>query len=294
MMGHSGISARHLRGLGLAVSFLAAAALACSWLPFGLGGQTDSASRIATLEAELRAAKATGTAAVAQATEAPAPGGPPPSSSGPGSPVDERFDSTTQAFQLGDSVQVSDGALLLGPYKSCANDVANFDQPVDCISVCLTCGDQLSTYHLSTTFRFEDGLSDREFGVVLRFVDHNGDSMIDREDYLLALGFNIYDNRWRLYLHEPNQTEPWKMVGNGEAGFLIATRMNTIDVSATDGGRKMVVQLNGSVITRLTADQPVPGERLVPSWADSGQVGLLVLGRGVQARFDDFVVEPLE
>jgi hypothetical protein len=259
--------------------------LACSGLPFGLGGSSDSASRIATLEAELQAARATATAEGAQlASSTSAPDGQ------TGGAVQEYFDTSTQAFQTGDAVQVSDGALLLGPYKSCATDVANFDQPVDCLSVCLTCGDHLSTYHLSTTFRFEDGLSDREFGLILRFVDQNGDGQIDRPDYLLALGFNIFDNRWRLYLHEPNQVEPWRLVGNGVAGFLIAGRMNTADVSATEDGRKMVVSLNGSVITRLTGDEPVPGERLVSPWADDGQVGLLVLGRGVQARFDDFTL----
>lgn len=275
--------------LAVAFSLLAAAALACSSLPFNLGGsQPDSASRIATLESELRSAKATATAEGAQpptrsqlaaATTAP---------SGSGATVEEHFDTATQAFALGADAQVSDGALLLGPYKSCANDVANFDQPVDCLKACLTCGQDLSTFHLTTSFRLESGLSDREFGVILRFDDQNGDSQIDRADYLLALGFNIYDNQWRLYLHEPNQIDPWHVVGQGLAGFLGTDRMNAVDVNATDGGRKMVISLNDSVITRLTADQPSPGERLVTPWADSGQVGLLVLGRGVQARFDDF------
>lgn len=272
---------RQLR-MGFAMAILAMSAITCS--PFGLfDRQEDAANRVETLEAELQEARGTATSqAAVQAAEG--------ESARETRRVEADFEEDQGPFQLGQTESVSEGGLLLGPYELCANDVANFDRPVNCIVVCQECGANLSEYELRVKFTFEEGLSDREFGVVLRFVDENQDSMIDRPDYLLAVGFNIFQNRWRLYLHEPDRIEPWRTLASGDAGFLLPGRMNEVQVLATEDGQLMEIRLNERFLALVTGETAEPGQRLVQPWASSGSVGLIGLGRGVQARFDDFVL----
>lgn len=270
--------------IGLALAALALLAITCSPLPGGLfPGQGDAAGRVETLEAELQQARGTATSeAVEEADEK--------SEARQTRHIEANFDENSGPFDLGPQVSVEDGGLLIGPYELCANDVGNFDEPVDCITVCQECGADLSEYELNIEFTFENGLTDREFGVVLRFVDENQDGMIDRPDYLLALGFNTFENRWRLYLHEPDRIEPWRVIASNQAGFLRPGRMNQLHVLASEGGQLFEVLLNERFLTRITGDPPEPGERLVQPWASSGSLGLIGLGRGVQARFDNFVL----
>jgi hypothetical protein len=271
----------------VALSVVSLSAMTCS-LPFGLGEQ-DPDTRIATLEAELQGARSEATAqsatapaetvavttkTVAETTDL----------------LEENFEGESTIFQLGEGEVLQDGVLILGPYEECANDVANFDQPVGCMVVCQTCGRDQTDYRLRVNFAFEEGLSDREFGVILRLVDEDSDGLLDREDYLLALGFNIFENRWRIYLHEPDRLEPWRRVASGAAGYLLPGRMNELEVTVTEGGQLMEIMLNERFLDRLTGVKAKPGERPVAPWVDSGAVGLIGLGRGVQARFDDFVL----
>lgn len=214
-------------------------------------------------------------------------------STAPGSAVSDTFDGDVGTFPLGIGMEIKNGVYLLGAFDQCANDVANFDDPVDCNAVCLTCGADLTNYLLSVHFTFEDGLSDRSYGVILRFVDVDGDSLLDFEDYLLALGFNTLENKYTLYVHIPNLMDPWDVVKSGPAGLLRAGRMNQLEVTTTNDGRMMDIFINQNRLVLLTADHPQPGETLVREWAESGAVGLLILGRRVQARYDNFSLEPL-
>jgi hypothetical protein len=263
----------------LALAILGLSTSGCN-LPFG---RQDPASRIAELEAELQAARAEATAEAAGGEageqQAAAP-----------SVLEEPFDGDASIFQLGEGAVIQDGGLLLGPYPECANDVANFDQPVGCLVVCQGCDRNLSDYELRVGFTFEDGLSDREFGVILRLVDEDLDSLLDREDYLLAIGFNVFDNHWRVYLHEPGELDPWREITSGLAGFLQPGRLNELEVTTTNGGQLMVIALNGNPLETLTGGAAEPGQIVVSPWMDSGAVGLIGLGRGVQARFDNFAL----
>jgi hypothetical protein len=272
-----------------ALAALLAASLACGPLPFGAPSAAD---RVGTLEVELQQARGTAAAEAAESDAGSGESGPPVAQESVS--LSDDFEIDTAAFLLGEGAQITDGALLLGPYSECANDVANFDAPVDCLVVCTDCGENLAEFRMSFAFTFEDGLSDREFGAILRLVDENGNRQIDRADYLLALAFNIFDNQWRLYVHAPDEIEPWRQVDSGPGGFLLPGRMNQVVVEGLNGGRIMAVELNGSRILNLTADAPEPGERLVQPWADAGAVGFLGLGRGVTARFDDFVLETID
>ena len=127
--------------------------------------------------------------------------------------------------------------------------------------------------------------------MILRLVDQDVDGLLDREDYLLALGFNIFENRWQVYLHEPDKLEPWRLVSSGQAGFLQVGRMNSLEITVTEGGRLMEIRLNERFLDLLTGGDPEPGQRQVTPWFDEGAVGFIGLGRGVQARFDDFSLE---
>ena len=274
------IDERKILGSTMAALFaLALGAVAC-----GRSSTQDPGARIATLEAELQEARAEATAGAGAAT-APADG------AGQAILLEEDFEGETSGFLLGDGASLRDGGLFLGPYEECANDVAHFDQPVGCMVVCEACGSRLSNYHLRISFAFEDGLSDREFGVILRLVDQDVDGLLDREDYLLALGFNIFENSWNLYLHEPDKLEPWRVVSSGQAGYLQPGRQNVLEVGVTDGGRLMEINLNERFLELLTGGDADPGQRPVSPWLEAGAVGLIGLGRGVQARFDDFSLE---
>lgn len=276
-------------GARLGLASLVAATLACSVIGGLFGTTQEPAERVSTLEAELAQARQTASAAGRDTGASSV--GESPTAEAAGSIVED-FDSGTQAFAGLPGVEIGGGGLLLGPFDRCATDVGNFDQEVDCLAPCQTCGRDLQEYVLKTSFRLEEGLSDREFGVMLRFVDEGIAGQLDSPDYLLALGFDLYHNRWRAYLHRPNEIEPWEQIKSDRAGFLGADRFNQLEVRATEAGRRIDVSLNGARILRLTGDAPQPGETLVEPWQDSGAVGLLGLGRGVQARYDYFELRP--
>ncbi len=288
MFGPSTLRGRRFPWVVLAA--LALASMVCT-LPFsGNGEEADLRATITALEAELEAVQA------ATGAEEGAPAGQQPTrrpAESPGALIEDSFDSDRGTFPIAEGMQISDGAYLLGPFQECANDVGNFDNPVGCNAVCRACGANAANYRLKVQFTFEEGLTDRGYGVILRFLDEDQDAMLDYEDYLLALGFNSLENRFSLYVHVPNQIDPWRVVKSGQAGLLRPGRLNRLDITSTNSGRLMDIFLNHARILTLTADAPLPGETLVSDWADSGAVGFLILGRRVQARFDNFSFEPL-
>src|SRR3990172_1442845 len=85
-----------------ALSTLAVGALACSLLPFGLGGQ-DGGARIATLEAQLQDARAEATAKAESAA--------PDESTEQMTLLEEDFESESSGFLLGEGATLHVGAL---------------------------------------------------------------------------------------------------------------------------------------------------------------------------------------
>jgi hypothetical protein len=267
----------------LALALLALGLSACGGVSSPFGKDLPAADRVGTLEVEL--AQARGTAAVEAGGQAAA-------NATPASSVEADFSTSTEAFALGENARIADGALLVGPYDQCANDVPNFNEPVDCMVVCTECGSRVREYQMDIDFTFEEGLSEREFGVILRFVDEDQDNLLDPEDYLLAVGFDFFDNLWSLYLHEPDQTDPWRQLISDEAGFLTAGRLNRLEVETRRDGELLQVYLNDARILNMTGQAPEPGEFLIEPWAESGAVGVLALGRRVTGRFDNFSFSP--
>jgi hypothetical protein len=261
----------------------------------GTDANQDVSATLEVLQQQLANAQATAAAAgqAAPATSAPAEPTQEAAAPRPGQMVEDSFDSDIGTFALGEGVQIQNGSLLLGPFDQCAGDAWAFDAPLDCNAVCLTCGSNLTNYNMAVDIGFSEGLSDKRFGVILRFVDENGDSMLDREDYLFLLGFDIYSNRWTSWVHLPDAVRPWYEVKAGTAGMRGQNNLNRLEVKSLNDGRMIDVFLNDKRLVKFTADAPQPGETLVKDWADSGAVGFLAIDRRVQARFDNFVLEPL-
>lgn len=281
----------------MALALLALGTTMCS--RGGSSGESDDlAATMAAMQVELASAKATAEAAAgAPAPAATSAGQALPTEQAaapaPGQRVEDRFDSDLGTFVLGEHVQVEDGALLLGPFDQCAEDVASFDVPVDCIAVCQTCGANVVDYHMLLDIAFSDGLSDKGFGVLLRFDDQNGDQLLDREDYYLDFAFNAFENQWSIFVHVPNEVNPWYRVKSGPAGLRAQNAPNKLEITTSNGGRIIDIFLNDKRLAKLTADHPEPGEILVDPWAESGAVGFTATGRRVQGRYDNFIFEPL-
>lgn len=302
MGGSAGTIRRRLYIPLATLALLALSTMMC----LGLGGtpadQTDSgpdvAATLEALQAELASAKQTAEAAgAAQApTSPPAEATEPseaPIGAAPGGKVEDSFDSDIGTFGLGEGIQIQNGALLLGPFEQCAADVAAFDSPIDCNAVCLTCGANLTNYRMQADISFADGLSDKQWGVILRFVDENGNSLLDREDYLLVIAFDVFNNRWAVFVHYPDAVRPWLLVKSGPAGLRGQNAPNRFEATASRNGRMIDVFLNDKRLVLLTGDAPQPGETLIEGWIESGAVGFVDIGRRVQSRFDNFVLEPL-
>jgi len=290
----------HLHAPLLALAIIALGTTMCtrSSSSGGSDADTDVLGTLEAMQVELDNAKATAEAASAGVAPAATSAGQalpteqvaPPA---PGQPVEDSFDSDIGTFVLGENVQIQNGALLVGPFEQCAEDVASFDAPVNCIAVCQTCGTGLMNYHMELDIAFSDGLSDKGFGVVLRFVDENGDMLLDREDYYLDFAFNTFENEWSIFVHVPDEVNPWYRVKSGPAGMRARNAPNKLEVTASNNGRIIDIFLNDSRLAKLTADAPQPGETLIEEWADSGAVGFTATGRRVQGRYDNFLLEPL-
>lgn len=284
----------------LALAILALGTATCSrgTAPEESGVGPDVLATLEAMQVELDNAKATAESASARpAQPATAVGLTPPTEEAPapapGQRVEDNFDSDAGTFKLGEGVQIQNGAMLVGPFATCAEDVASFDEPVNCIAVCQACGSESSNYHMLLDIAFSDGLSDKGFGVVLRFVDHNGDMMLDREDYYLDLSFNAFENEWSVFVHVPDEIRPWYRVKSGPAGLRARSAPNKLEITASNNGRLIDVFLNDKRLVMLTADAPQPGETLIEEWAERGAVGFTTTGRRVQARYDNFLFEPL-
>jgi hypothetical protein len=292
------------RRLTIPLAVLAALALS-TMMCLSLGGSPSNAvdtngdvsGTLEALQQQLADAQATVEAAGAAVPPTAATGGEEEPTqemaAAPGGKVEDGFDSDIGTFATGEGVQIQNGSLLLGPFEQCAEDVAAFDTPINCNAVCLTCGAALTNYHLQADISFADGLSDKQWGVILRFADENGNGLLDREDYLLVIGFDVYDNAWSIFYHIPDALAPWFHVKSGAAGLRGQNLPNRFEATASNNGRMIEIRLNDKRLVLLTADAPQPGETLIKDWGESGAVGFVDLGRRVQARYDNFVLEPL-
>jgi S1-C subfamily serine protease len=186
------------------------------------------------------------------------------------------FDDFTEDFgywEIFDGAEIFNGIFYIGEFADCA-DVGS-DEPFACFSQCLTCG-LASEYDMQVDAAYSDGVTDRTFGMVLRFVDYDGDGVVDRDDYYLDFELSIWDKYFIVWEH--NTDGKWYVITDE---FMDAIRpgrkVNTMRAIASNGGSDVDIYIN---------DEWVSGVTNIPY--TEGTVGLVVGGRAVQAAFDNF------
>jgi S1-C subfamily serine protease len=197
----------------------------------------------------------------------------PASTGGTPTSVSDDFSSDVGNFETFDGAQIADGLLYLGPFSDCA-DVGS-DQAFGCFSQCLTCG-QASTYQMQVDAAYSSGVSERTFGMVLRFVDNNGNGLVDKDDYYLDFELSIYDQYFIIWEHRTDGK--WYVIDQkNDTSILGGSHVNTLKAVASNGGADVDIYLNGNWVSGVTK---IPNTQ--------GAVGLVMGGRAMQVAFDNF------
>lgn len=207
----------------------------------------------------------------------------------------EDFSVDSGRFSLADKITIENGALYMGIFEQCAD--FNSEKSSGCVSVCLACGDQSAEYEVNVEAVYVEGVSNRSFGLVLRFLDKNGNHLIDQEDYFLGWVFSVNSRRWQLYEHQPDQIKPWRLVTGGRSNLRATPRKpNYLRVVSTKDGQRVDIFMNDTRMARLVTTHPLPGEIYVENMPDHGEIGLWVAQRGVRVLFDnyEFTDQPVE
>jgi hypothetical protein len=200
---------------------------------------------------------------------------------------EENFSEDTGRFSTSVGITIQDGALFMGEFDQCAE--FGTDKPAGCVSVCLACGDQLVEYEVNLITIFVDGVSERLYGLALRFIDENGDQYIDLEDYFLGWVFSVNQAKWYLYEHKPNQPSPWDRITSGDANLPVTPREpNFLRIVAYRDGQRIDIYMNDTMMLRIVSTPPMPGERFVEDLPNSGSIGFWVPDRGIRVKFDNF------
>ncbi|MCL4559369.1 MAG: trypsin-like peptidase domain-containing protein [Chloroflexi bacterium] len=193
--------------------------------------------------------------------------------SGTAQSVSDDFSSDVGNWEIFDGAQITGGIFYLGQFTDCA-DVGS-DNAFGCFTQCLTCG-YTSTYDMQVDAAYVDGVTDRTFGMVLRFIDNNDNGLVDSDDYYLDFELSIYDKYFIIWEH--NTDGKWYVIDQKNATAIKAGRkVNTLRAIASNGGTDVDIYIN---------DEWVDGIQSIPY--PEGSVGLVVGGRAMQAAFDNF------
>ncbi len=183
------------------------------------------------------------------------------------------FSSDYGGWEVFDGAAIADGVFYLGEFADCA-DVGS-DNPFGCFTQCLVCG-TLSVYDMQVDAQYVSGVTDRTFGMVLRFVDFDNNGLVDPGDYYLDFELSIYDQYFVSWEHMPNGG--WTRVFDAfDSNIRGGGKVNTLRAVAQNGGADIDFYINGGYANGVTG---------VPY--TEGTVGLLVGGRALQVAFDNF------
>jgi hypothetical protein len=208
----------------------------------------------------------------AQVPATPATGG--PTGLAPGTYEDD-FSRDNSNFEIFAGSEIYGGKLHLGPFNECADLDANEERPFGCFTVCLACGFLLD-YSMQVDVQYEEGVSDRTYGLVLRFVDFNGNSVVDRGDYMMTAEISAFDAWYTVWEHLVDGG--WQQYDRGYPGnILTGYKVNTIRADSYGGGQYIDIYMNGKFIQTVEFTEGF-----------GGLVGLTAGGRRVKVAFDNF------
>lgn len=198
----------------------------------------------------------------------------------PASPTPARFtggfdDFSTDygGWEVFDGATIADGLFFLGQFNDCA-DVGS-DKPFGCLARCLVCG-YVSEYDMQVDAAYVNGVTDRTFGMILRFVDVDDDGLVDSEDYYIDFELSIYDQYFVVWEYLPGSG--WsRIVRSFEGSIRGGTKVNTMRAVSYNGGTDIDIYINGNLVNGVTG---------VPY--TEGYVGFVVGGRALQVAYDNF------
>jgi hypothetical protein len=205
------------------------------------------------------------------ATATPAATNTPEPTATPAGPVviSEDFSSDTGRFKC-DKCEIRDGVLAMGPYPATDSFEAYYAICNDCPAV--------ANYKMSVDATFNDGASDRGFGLLLR---ENDGSFIDVE-ILTWQYFGVWHFDASLGKNSGSAWDKSYTPGGWVQGGLKAGRQtNHIEVTLT-GGTSLRVVMNGR------------GGRTVELPNGTGKVGLIVGMHSLGVIFDNFTFEEIK
>ena len=195
--------------------------------------------------------------------------------SGGGFFYDDFSTEDTSAWEIWPGSEVYGGEFHLGQFADCA-DVGSND-PYGCFSQCVACG-TVSEYDMAAYARYVDGVTDRTFGLVLRFVDQNGNGLVDPNDYYLDFELSIWDQYFIIWEHLDNGT--WNVLAESfESSIAGSHQTNHLRAVAYNGGSDIDIYINGTNVWSVTG---------LPY--SEGAVGLAVGGRALEVAYDDFSI----
>jgi len=202
--------------------------------------------------------------------------------------VEDDFSQDRNTFSPLAGTDFSGDGLLFGPLDICIKDRPGLAEPIGCVFICTACGAEIEDYHLILVFEYASGVSEREFGVILNLQDPENDGLLGQDDILLMLGFNFFSNEITLYQYRADYTPFLRLLETKDAGFRGLGLANSLEVIHFADDHRMDIILNDRRIFKLTDRVVDPGQTEVDPWFGPGKVGLILLDRGVQARFNDF------
>ncbi len=262
------------------VSFMTLVGLACT-----CGGLGVSSTPTATLEPPAAATEAPAVATEPPPTKPPilAPTDVPALPTDTAVPEEQVFTGGVDDFSedyggwttIPDVAGIGNGVFYLGPFAECSD--VDDTTPFGCFTLCIVCG-YLSEYDMKVDVAYVDGVSSRLFGLLLRFVDNDGDGFAHQGDYLLYFGLSVYNQRFRIW--ERNTDGKWYLLGDSFEGSINpGSQINTLRAVSYDGGTAMDLYINDTKVNTVTG---------VPY--DSGAIGLVLDGRAVTIAFDNFEI----
>ena len=183
------------------------------------------------------------------------------------------FSSDYGGWEVFDGAGISNGLYYLGEFADCS-DVGS-DNPFGCFTQCLACG-SLSAYDMQVDAQYVSGVTDRTFGLVLRFVDFDNNGLVDPGDYYLDFELSIYNQYFVVWEHMPNGG--WTRVFDTfDSNIRGGGKVNTLRAVTTNSGADVDFYINGGYANGVVG---------VPY--TEGTVGLVVGGRALQVAFDNF------